>query len=80
VTITYVKTADEPFMAQQFGISGEGYIAYKPKRAKYVKSQENDLNLFIESVLGGGGEWEKIENANDNGLMFKEFVEKKDEL
>ena len=80
VTITYVLTKEEPYMAEQFGIVGEGVVAYKPKRAKYVKAQTDDVKKFIESVLSGGGEtWNKVSNENDDGLMFKE-IKNKDEL
>jgi len=61
-------------MAEQFGIVAEGIVAYKPKRAKYVKAQTDDVKKFIESVLSGGGEtWNKVSNENDDGLMFKEI-------
>ena len=54
-------------------------MAYKPKRAKYAKAETGDVKKFIESVLSGGGDqWSKVENSNDNGLLFNNS--NKDEL
>jgi hypothetical protein len=73
VTFAYVKTQDEPRMAEQFGITGQGFVAYKPKRGKYAKAS-GDLKGFVESVLSGGDQkWIKVQD----GLKFSQL---KDEL
>mmetsp|Transcript_780 Transcript_780/g.1389 ORF Transcript_780/g.1389 Transcript_780/m.1389 type:complete len:380 (+) Transcript_780:703-1842(+) len=85
VTLTYVHASEEPYMRDQFGIqNGLGAVIYKPKRAKYLrldKALDGDLidpsmiKDFIDDALGGGGSWQPVKNNNDNGLLFKEFVD-----
>ena len=86
VTITYIFSSDEPHIVKQFGIIDSiGAVIYKPKRAKFSKldrdfSQDayvdvDTVKSFIDDALGGGGSWKGISSVNDNGLLFKEFME-----
>ena len=43
-----------------------------------------EIQSFLDNAVGGANQkWEKVENVNNNGLLFKEWVDqnkKHDEL
>lgn len=87
VTLTYVDGEVEVQMKLQFGINNLGAVLYKPKKAKYIALKDDELpngftpkalkKLVEDALTGGTGKWEKVVNDNNNGLLFKEFVDKR---
>lgn len=56
-------------------------VAFKPKRARYTGYKNPDFSSesiknFIDDILGGGGEWHKVEE----GELFLNEEAKKGEL
>lgn len=89
VSLTYVYTNEEPYICNQFGITGQaGAVLFKPKRNKYAKLEDVDssammieparISAFIESGLHSGAiSWNS--GKKDEWLRFRE-VEEKSEL
>ena len=86
VTLTYVMADIESHMMAQFGLKKYGIVLYKPKKAKYIAIGDDKLpkgitpskvkKMVEDALTGNTAKWEKVQNANNDGLMFKEFVDK----
>lgn len=84
--MAWVNAKEEIFMKEQFGIKNYGIVLYKPKKAKYISNADENLSKGVtpkevkkmveDALTGNTGKWEKVQNDNNDGLLFKEFVDK----
>lgn len=61
----WVDKNEEKQLFEQFNLGTNSFIAYKPKRSKYVVYQNADfretaVKAFIDDVLGGAGEYQRF--------------------
>ena len=70
----WVDKYEEKQLFEQFNLGRNNFVAYKPKRSKYVVYQsanfkEDVIKAFIDDVLGGAGEYQKFQ---DNDIKLNE--------
>ena len=73
VSIVWVDKYEEQALHQQFSDHKYHLVAYKPKRGRYsgypkVDFSVESLRAWMDSILGGGGEFEKFQ---DDSLQLK---------
>lgn len=81
MSIVWVDKYEEKQLFEQFNLGKNNFIAYKPKRAKYVVYQsanfnEDAIKAFIDDVLVGAGEYQKFQ---DDNIKLNDVI-KKEEL
>lgn len=64
--MVWVDKHNEPSLHQQLGNALHHLVAYKPKRGRFLGYKSADfsaesIGTFIADVIGGGGEWLKVE-------------------
>ena len=85
ITLTWVDKHEESELHQQFGESKHHLIAYKPKRGTFLGYKSADfapesIGTFISDVLGGSGQWTKIQGDEIKLKGMEAKIKSRDDL